>query len=249
MLAITDHDDVSGLEAGHAAAKAAGLCFVPGVEISVSWCGQSVHVLGLGIDPVDPALSLGLGRLRAERQSRAGRIGAALDATGIPHSLEGAARYAGNPATIGRGHFARYLIELGVAQTVQGVFERYLAAGKPGFVPHAWAELREAIAWIRSAGGTAVLAHPERYSMSRARLRQLLSEFAEAGGTGLEIGPGARNNPLPQVHYARHHGFALSVGSDFHAAGESSADLGDTPRLPPGTPAVWDRLQCLGAAA
>lgn len=249
MLALTDHDDVSGLDEAAVAAKQAGVRFVPGVEISVSWVGQSVHVLGLGIDPANRELAGGLARLRTAREVRAIRIAAALTAAGIRGSLEGAARHAGNPSTIGRGHFARYLVEQGVAPDIQGVFKRYLADGKPGFVPHEWAELREAVRWVRAAGGVAALAHPERYALSRARLRELMRQFAEAGGEGLEIGPGARTNPLPQIHVARHHGFAVSVGSDFHAPGDSSADLGDTAQIPAGVPVVWDRLDCVRAAA
>jgi predicted metal-dependent phosphoesterase TrpH len=249
LLAITDHDDVSGLHAGYAAAKAKGMHFVPGVEISVSWSGQSIHVLGLGIDPECAALARGLSRLRSSRESRSVRIAAALDALGIPGTLEGAARHASNPATIGRGHFARYLVEIGLARNVQAVFKRYLAAGKPGFVPHEWVDLHDAVGWISAAGGVAVLAHPERYGMSRARLRALLQDFRNAGGVGLEIGSDARANPLPRIHFAREQGFAISVGSDFHAPAESSVDIGDTVVVPPGTPVVWENPQCFRAAA
>jgi len=248
-LALTDHDDLSGLDAAFAAAKAARVRFVPGVEISVSWFSQSVHVLGLGVDASNNTLASGLSGLRMSRESRAVRIAAGLEAAGIHGSLDGAARHATNPATIGRGHFARYLVELGIAADVQSVFKRYLAAGKPGYVPHEWADLRDAVSWIRAAGGIAVLAHPERYALSRARLRVLLQEFSEAGGEGLEIGPGARANLLPQIHVARQLGFMVSVGSDFHAPGESSADLGDTAQIPAGVPVVWDRLECLRVAA
>lgn len=249
LLALTDHDDVSGLEEAATEARAADIRFVTGVEISVSWFGQAVHVLGLGIDPSHSGLRGGLRQLRTTREARAALIAEQLDAAGIGGSLDGAARHALNPATIGRGHFARYIVELGLARNVQDVFKRYLAAGKPGFVPHQWADLGEAIGWIRGSGGQAVLAHPERYSLSRPRLRELFRQFRELGGTGMEIGVGSRQNPLPQLHLARTHGFAVSVGSDFHAPAEGETDLGDTAQIPPGYPVVWDLLAKMPAAA
>jgi predicted metal-dependent phosphoesterase TrpH len=249
LLALTDHDDVSGLEEAAAEARAVAIGFIAGVEISVTWFAQGIHVLGLGIDPDHPGLRDGLRRLRTTREARALLIAEQLDAAGISGSLDGAARHALNPATIGRGHFARYIVEKGLARDVQDVFKRYLAAGKPGFVPHQWADLGEAVGWIRASGGHAVLAHPERYKLSRARLRTLFQEFRELGGTAMEIGAGARMNPLPQLHLARSHGFAVSVGSDFHSAAEGATDLGDTAQIPPGYPVVWDLLAALPAAA
>lgn len=249
LLALTDHDDTSGLEEALDAAAGAGVHLVPGVEISVSWLGQSIHVLGLGIDPASATLIAGLSRLRAMRTSRAQRIAEELEAAGIRGSLDGAARHAHNPSTIGRGHFARYLVEIGLAKDVQDVFKRFLAAGKPGFVPPAWAQLGEAVAWIREAGGIAVLAHPERYPFSRARMRELMREFRASGGEAMEIGPAARANPMPQIHVARQHGFAVSVGSDFHAPSEAGTELGDTARIPTGVPVVWERFGRGRAAA
>lgn len=249
MLALTDHDDISGLEAADSEARACDIAFVPGVEVSVTWEGQGVHVLGLGIDPSHPALREGLLQVRATREARAMRIAGQLEAVGINGSLEGAARHALNPATIGRGHFARYIVEIGLARDVQDVFKRYLAAGKPGFVQHQWAALGDAIGWIRASGGQAVLAHPERYKLSRPRMRALFRQFAELGGTGMEIGASERMNPLPQLHFARSHGLAASVGSDFHSPAEGATDLGDTARIPAGYPVIWDLLAAFPAAA
>ena len=249
LLALTDHDDVSGLEEAASESRATGIRFATGVEVSVTWFGQVVHVLGLGIDPSHPGLRDGLRQLRTSREARALRIAKQLDDAGISGSLEGASRHALNPATIGRGHFARYIVEQGLARNVQDVFKRYLAAGKPGFVPHQWADLGEAVGWIRASGGHAVLAHPERYKLSRARLRALFQQFKELGGTGMEIGVGARMNPLPQLHLARSHGFAVSVGSDFHSPVEGATDLGDTAQIPSGYPVVWDLLADMPAAA
>jgi len=249
MLALTDHDEVGGLEEAGAAAAQAGIHLVPGVEISVSWSAQTIHVLGLGIDRQSTALAQGLASLRASRRERAMRIATQLDAAGIPGSLDGAARFAANGATIGRSHFARYLVEQGIARDTNAVFRKYLATGKPGYVPHEWANLQDAIGWIRQAGGQAVLAHPERYRLSSARLRHLLQEFRDSGGAALEIGASLRADPTPQVRLAEHFGLAVSVGSDFHAPAGGGVDLGDTAHAPPGCRAVWDLLEAFRIAA
>ena len=248
VLALTDHDDVSGLDEARAQACALGLRLVPGVEISATWCGQGVHVLGLGIDPCAPALARGLAGLRCDRASRAEKIAAQFDALGIAGSLEGAARHAHNRANLGRAHFARFLVELGLARNEQDVFKRYLAAGKPGFVPHEWAPLDSAVGWIRDAGGYAVLAHPERYKLSGARLRMLLREFRTLGGEGVEIGTASRMNPLPALSMAAAFGLRASVGSDFHAPVNGGVDIGDTARIPAGHATVRD-LECAAAVA
>lgn len=248
VLALTDHDDVSGLEEARAEASMLGVRLVPGVEISVTWAGQGIHVLGLGVDPCANGLVQGLDGLRKDRASRAERIAAQFDALGIPGSLEGAARHARNPATIGRSHFARFLVDRGLARDEQDVFKRYLAAGKPGFVAPEWRPLEQAIGWIRGAGGYAVLAHPERYKLSGARLRDLLREFRALGGAGLEIGVASRMNPLPMLRIAEAFGLRASVGSDFHTPVNGGVDVGDTARIPSGHALVPD-LEALPVAA
>jgi predicted metal-dependent phosphoesterase TrpH len=249
VLALTDHDDVSGLEEAHAEARMLGVRLVPGVEISVTWSGQGIHVLGLGIDPGDGGLARGLARLLGDRASRAAKIAARFDAMGIPGTLEGAARHAANPGNVGRNHFARLLVEQGICRDGQEAFRRYLGAGKPAFVPHEWAALGDAIAWIRGAGGYAVLAHPERYKLSGARLRELLREFRSLGGEGLEIGVASRLNPLPLLRLAQAFGLAASTGSDFHSPVNGGVDLGDTARIPPGHARVRDLPEALPVAA
>jgi predicted metal-dependent phosphoesterase TrpH len=249
LLALTDHDETRGLPEAGAAALRHGLHFVAGVEISVTWADQGLHVLGLDIDPAHPVLMSGLDESRCARSERAARIAAELEATGIEGSLAGALRHAANPSAIGRSHFARYLVEIGAARDNNDVFRRYLASGKPGFVPPRWPSLDRAVGWIRSAGGHAVLAHPERYALSGARLRALLREFRDCGGAGLEIGATLRDNPGPHLALAQSVGLAVSVGSDFHAPGAANADIGDTPALPPGVACIWDRFAGLRAAA
>jgi hypothetical protein len=241
VLALTDHDELAGIADAAEAARAAGIRLVPGVEISVTWGGISIHVVGLGVNPENATLASNLDYVRSSRGRRAERIAAELDALGIEGSLEGAYAYAENPKVIGRTHFARFLVERGIAADVAAVFKRYLAHGKPAYVPHQWAGLADAVAWIRASGGRAVVAHPGRYKLARAALRQLLGEFEAAGGEGIEVVTGS-HSPEQYGEFARlarELGLLASRGSDFHGPEESIADLGRLPPLPAGLTPVW----------
>ncbi|KPK04672.1 MAG: phosphoesterase, partial [Betaproteobacteria bacterium SG8_39] len=187
LLALTDHDQLAGLAEAEQLAHELGLDFVHGVEVSVTWRGSTVHVVGLAIDPDDASLAAGLAQVRSGRTRRAEAMARSLDAVGIGGSFEGALRHAANPAMIGRAHFARHLASIGVVGSAAEAFRRYLVPGKPGYVPHAWAALRDAVGWIRGAGGHAVLAHPGRYRLSAGALHALLDEFRAAGGSALEV--------------------------------------------------------------
>jgi hypothetical protein len=241
VLALTDHDELAGLAAAAEAARAAGIRLVPGVEVSVTWDDLTIHVVGLGIDPSHPALAANLDHVRSSRARRAERIAAEFDSLGIEGSLAGAYAQAENPKVISRTHFARFLVQRGVAADVAAVFRRYLAHGKPGYVPHRWAALADAVAWIRASGGRAVVAHPGRYRLSRAGLRRLLAEFKAAGGEGIEVVTGSHT---PEQYgefarFAREFEFLASRGSDFHGPEESVADLGRLPPLPADLRPVW----------
>lgn len=240
-LALTDHDETGGLEEAVGAAHELHLRFVPGVEISVTWCGSTIHIVGLGIARSDEQLARGLQSVRAERPRRAGKMAAALDAVGISDSLEGAMTYVSNPALISRTHFARFLVGQGHARDVKDVFRNYLVPGKPGYVPHQWANLADAVKWIRGAGGIAVVAHPGRYALSRPDLHRFLAEFADCGGLGIEV---VTANHTPEqcavfAALAREFGMLASRGSDFHGPGESRVELGALPQLPDGLKPVW----------
>jgi len=219
--------------------------FVNGVEISVSWGDdQTVHIVGLGFDHRFKPLVDGLARVRSGRDSRAHRISAELDKVGIHGAYEGALTYVGNPALISRSHFARYIVELGHAKEVKGVFDWWLAKGKPGYVAHSWATLEDALGWIDGAGGIAVVAHPGRYRLSRAEMEEMLSAFKDLGGVGIEVVSGSHSEEHVRdyAHIARHYGFLASRGSDFHGPGESWIDLGRLPDLPADLTPVWTRL-------
>jgi predicted metal-dependent phosphoesterase TrpH len=240
-LALTDHDDTGGLAAARQAALEAGISFVCGVEISVSWHDQTLHIVGLRIDPENAQLVAGLAQVRSGRSSRAVRMAAALEQAGISGTLEGARARASNPELVSRTHFARYLVEHGHARDMQGVFKKYLTSGKPGYVPHLWASLEQAIGWIKSSGGIPVLAHPGRYKLDNARRESMLENFRDLGGMGVEVVTGSHTREQFALwgRYARRFGFLASTGSDFHGPGESYRDLGALPDLPHGCTPVW----------
>lgn len=246
ILALTDHDDLGGLVEAAQAAAQHDMQLINGVEISVSWRSHTVHIVGLHINPDDAVLQAGLQSIRAGRGARAELMAESLARSGIGGALEGAYRYAANPGIIGRTHFARFLVESGHAKDVRSVFKNYLVKGKPGYVPHQWAALADAIQWIRGSGGVAVLAHPGRYTagkkpMGRTTLRELLAEFAELGGQGLEVVSGSHTPPqyAEFARYATEFGLLSSCGSDFHGPGESYRDLGRLPDLPLECQPVW----------
>lgn len=246
LLSLTDHDETAGCAAAEAEARAWGISFVPGVEISVSFADETIHVVGLGVNPDDAALSEGLQRVRSGRDARARRIAEELERHGIHGAWEGAMRLAKNPALVSRAHFARHIVSLGLMRSVSEVFQYYLAKGKPGYVAHEWAVLEEAISWIRGAGGVAVLAHPARYRLSAAQFEELLRRFDEAGGAAVEVSSGSHgpDDMRRWAHVARHWGFAASIGSDFHAPAESPVNLGAAHPLPPDLTPVWQLLEC-----
>ena len=244
LLALTDHDELLGLAEAAAEAADIGLRFVPGVEISVSWLDQTLHIVGLGVDPANEALVAGLAQVRGGRDGRAMRIGDELARIGIPGAFEGALRYAGNPALLSRAHFARYLVEVGVAKNVHDVFLHYLARGKPGYVEHVWATLEDALGWIKGAGGLAVIAHPGRYRLGNAEMHILFEQFRDLGGEAVEVSCGAHDGGqlLAFARMARKYGLLASRASDFHGPEDSPIDLGRASPLPPDLTPVWTRL-------
>lgn len=244
LLALTDHDELGGLGIAAVAAAELGLRFVPGVEISVSFADETIHVVGLGIDPQEPGIVAGLQQIRSGRDARAARIGKALAAAGIHGALEGARRFARNPALVSRAHFARHLVASGVMPDVRTVFDHYLVRGKPGFVEHEWASLEDAVGWIRGAGGVAVLAHPARYRLSNAGMDRMLDRFGAAGGEAIEVVSGAHSEDEMRrfATVARRRGLLASRASDFHGEKESPVDLGRCNPLPPDLTPVWSRF-------
>jgi predicted metal-dependent phosphoesterase TrpH len=241
LMSLTDHDAVDGLAEARAAASRLGMGFVDGVEISVSWEGVTLHLVGLRFDPAHPALAAGLHTIREGRAERARRIAASLERVGIPGALEGAYAYCGNPHLIGRTHFARFLHAQGHAPSMREVFRRFLTPGKPGYVEHRWAEFEHAMNWILASGGVPVLAHPGRYPIGDARMRTLLGVFKDLGGVAIEVMTGShRPDQFTSFGaHARRYGFLASRGADFHGPDEGPYDLGELPPLPHDLKPVW----------
>lgn len=241
LWALTDHDEVAGIADARRAAESLGLRFMAGVEISITWAGKTVHIVGLGIDEQHPVLTQGLAEVRGGRLRRGEEIAQQLEQAGIPGTLEGALQYADNREMLGRTHFARYLVESGVRNSVAEVFRDFLVEGKPGFVPHRWATLAQAVGWIRAAGGRAVIAHPGRYPFTDLQLHAMIDEFLALGGEGIEVVTGSHTPDQYDTfaRLARQAGLLASRGSDFHGPAESRVDLGNLPPLPSGLRPVW----------
>jgi predicted metal-dependent phosphoesterase TrpH len=246
LFSLTDHDELGGTAEAAREAAALGVRFVPGVEVSVTYQDVTVHVVGLGVDPENPALLANLERVRVGREERARRMSDALARMGLGGMLAGARRFARNPAMIGRAHFARHLVTSGVMPDVRAVFDHYLSHGKPGYIPHRWADLEEAVGWVRGAGGIAVMAHPARYCrrLSTAAFDRLFDIFVAAGGEAIEVVAGAHSPEEAQrfATVARRRGLLASAGSDFHEESESPVDVGRCHPLPPDLEPVWSRL-------
>ncbi|WP_455209799.1 PHP domain-containing protein [Kaarinaea lacus] len=244
VLALTDHDNTAGLAEAEEAAKECGVKLVPGVEVSVTWNGATVHVLGLGIQSQSTALQQGLRKLREFRNWRGEEISRRLAKAGIHGALEGAQYYASG-ALISRTHFAHFLVAQGHAKDLRDVFKKYLVHNKPGHVPGQWADLDSAISWIRAAGGKAVVAHPVRYKLSATRLRQLLGEFKECGGEGLEVVSSSHtlDETRAMAVQAKHFGFLATCGSDYHGPEHAWVELGKIPPLPEGCTPIWSQWE------
>ena len=241
VWSLTDHDVLGGQERARLAAENLGMTYLAGVEISISWMNQTVHIVGLGLDHGNAVLEEGLRATRDGRGLRARQMAAQLEQVGIQNSYEGALHFAGNPELIARTHFARFLVEQKICSNMDEVFRKYLIAGKPGYVSHRWASLDEAVSWIRGAGGEAVIAHPGRYKLNTMQMDELYARFKDLGGSGIEVVTGS-HSPDQYKTYAKiaeRYGFMASRGSDFPDPHESNIDLGLLPHLPEHLKPIW----------
>jgi predicted metal-dependent phosphoesterase TrpH len=244
LWALTDHDEIGGQERAMAAAKAEGMKYLTGVEISITFAGKTVHIVGLGFDHKNEALVQGLRNTRGGRSERAKEMSDGLAKVGIVGAYEGSLKYVGNPELISRTHFARFLVESGVCKDTSEVFRKYLTENKPGFVPHRWASLENAVSWITGAGGIAVIAHPARYGFTANEEFALFTEFINHGGRAVEVITGSHSSAdaLQYADTALEFNLAASRGSDFHSPEESHTDLGTLPWLPGQLTPVWELL-------
>lgn len=241
LWALTDHDILDGIPAARDEAQALGMRFLAGVEISVTWGGHTLHVVGLNVDDTNEALVEGLRTVRGGRTERAREMGRRLDSMGVADSYRGALSYVSNPALISRTHFARYLVDHGYCPNLQAVFQRYLGEGCPAYVPMHWSTLEQAVGWILGAGGRAIIAHPGRYDYTPMQFNALFDEFRKLGGEGIEVVTGSHTVEQYREYadVARRYGFLASCGSDFHSPREARLDLGHLPPLPSDLTPVW----------
>ncbi len=244
LWALTDHDEIGGQHRAADAARSLGMKYLTGVEISVTFIGQTVHIVGLGFDADNEQLGTGLRQTRGGRKERAMEMSDGLAKVGIKGAYEGALQFVGNPELISRTHFARFLVESGVCKETNEVFRKFLTEGKPGFVPHRWANLKDAVTWISEAGGVAVIAHPARYKFSPNEEFALFTEFKAHGGRGVEVVTGSHTAAeyLTYADMANEFGLVASRGSDFHSPDESHTELGTLPFLPGNVTPVWEAL-------
>jgi 3',5'-nucleoside bisphosphate phosphatase len=240
-IALTDHDNTDGVAEAAEAAQLAGIGFVPGVEISVSWGDTTLHVVGLNVDPAAAILREGLESIRSGRLERARRIGAALDAVGFANTFDAALELAGSERLLSRTHFARHLVQRGTVKNMQQAFDKYLGNGKRAFVSHRWASLEDAVAWIRGSGGVAVLAHPGRYDLKPMMRHELLKQFKAFGGKAIEVVTGSHRPEQYSLwqREALEFGFLASRGADYHGPGESPCEPGRLPPLHASLTPVW----------
>ena len=247
VLALTDHDNLGGLAQAREAANEQGIRFIDGVEISVTWTSKTLHIVGVNIDPSEAKLRAGLKTIRSGRMQRAEKMAESLARVGIGGVLQGALSFAKNPDMIGRTHFARCLVEHGHVNDVKTVFKKYLVPGKPGYVPHEWASLADAVRWIVVSGGIPIIAHPGRYDIGPNAMKRLLGEFKTLGGLGVEV---VTSNHSAE-HIERFSRFAIefellaSRGSDFHGDEDGRVQLGRIPQLPPHLKPVWSQIPSL----
>lgn len=251
LWALTDHDEISGIAAARAACQVHGVSFLTGVEVSVTFAGETVHILGFGFDEQHPDLVAGLAKVRSGRLARARAMGDSLAQVGIKGAYDAACALAPNPELVSRTHFGRFLVEQGHCADMGEVFRRYLKPGKPGYVPHQWAGLGEALRWLHGAGGVTAIAHPARYPFNPTVEYALFSEFQGHGGRGVEVVCGSHTAAdVERVSgLAQEFGLLATRGSDFHSPTESRVDLGELPPLPGRLTPIWTLWPALAQAA
>jgi 3',5'-nucleoside bisphosphate phosphatase len=240
VLALTDHDEVSGLGRARAAAEQHGIHFIDGVEISVTWKNRTLHIVGLRVNPQHPPLLKAFAKVREGRDSRARQIAEGLAKAGISNAYEGAREFSGN-SVMTRSHFGQFLIKQGHAKNMKAVFKKYMVKGKPGYVNYEWMSLEEALTLIKDSGGVAVLAHPGRYDLGFVNMHLLLNTFRDQGGVAIEVVTGSHQPPQYTQFAKLAHQFDLkaSQGSDYHGPGLSHMEMGRLPDLPLGCVPVW----------
>lgn len=241
VLAITDHDTVSGLAVAqnHIDDNQLPITLVRGIEISCAWQSFEIHIVGLNIATDNPELNELITKQKIARENRALKMAEKLAKCGIENVYEGAKALA-EKGTITRAHFAKVLLQQGHVSTMQAAFDKYIGRGNRAFVKPQWCDISEAVKAIHAAGGVAVIAHPVRYDLSTKWLRRLVVEFKKAGGNALEVvlpQMGAEQRKL-MLSFCAEYDLLASAGSDFHYPSRWS-DLGRNLTMPEGVTPIW----------
>lgn len=246
LLALTDHDHTGGLASARKQAQILGISFINGVEISVTWHGRTIHIVGLDFNEQNDCLQQLLAQVRQGRLERFRAIADKLAKKGIAGAYEGALEYAANPEMASRTHLAQFLVDKGYVRHKAAAFRHYLGDGKCASVRHEWADLGATVHAINTAGGLAVIAHPMRYGLSATARRNLFQEFKDLGGQAIEVhsGRASLNDRLNYALLADRFHLLASAGSDFHREGDFGGGwLGCCPELPPICHPVWHCFQ------
>lgn len=240
-LALTDHDTIGGIAEAAQMASQVNLKLIPGIEFSSQWQATNIHIVGLNINPDSPELLHVIEQQQQARAKRAEEIARRLAKLGIQDALAGAQRYAGS-SLLGRPHFARYLMEIGAASSINQAFKKYLGSGKVGDVKQVWPEVEDIVSTIKSAGGIAVIAHPLRYGFTVTKLRRLIEDFCACGGQGIEVvsGQQSANETDTVVNLSERYSLYASCGSDFHVPDQPWQELACFGKLPDRCTPVWD---------
>lgn len=246
MLALTDHDHTGGVALARAEAQKCGMRLISGVEISVTWRSQTIHIVGLDFDENHAPLQDFLAEVRKGRIERLARISEKLEKKQIFGVFDGALALAHqNPEMVSRTHIAAFLVEQGHVRNKQQAFTRYLGTGKCASVPHQWADLAQAIEMVAQAGGVTVIAHPMHYDLSATGRRNLFQEFKSLGGLGIEVhsGNSNHNDTISYSRLAERYDLLASCGSDFHRFGHyGGGTVGKCPTLPDFIEPIWSRF-------
>jgi hypothetical protein len=221
-VALTDHDSLAGLAEARLSAERAGISLVPGCEVSCKPEGlgprSSIHVLVYFVEDTEGPLQSELRALRADRKERNRKLVQRLSELGVQVDYDKLVADAGGEAGIGRPHFARALVELGVARDFDEAFEVWLGNGGTAFVPKGRLHPKDVAGLALRSGGVAVLAHPLSLGLELPDLERLASELADAGFGGLEAvyGRYSPDQRCELTRIARGAGLVPTGGSDYH---------------------------------
>ena len=245
LFALTDHDTTDGLSEAKQMADKLSVDLVSGVEISAFWRNMTIHVIGLDIDIDNDILHAGLGHNQQLRKDRAEKIAFELWRAGIKDALEKTQALSNNDM-LTRTHFAQMLIREGYCKDMKSVFRRYLTGKKPGGVRVEWKNIDEVVGWIHAAGGQAVLAHPFRYKMTQTKIKNMLIDFKEILGDGVEVVTATSTDEEITLsnQWAKEYELLSSCGSDYHGWPNQRIQIGSLRDLPNLDNAIWRYLPC-----